>query len=114
MVFLTWDQAVDLAEAVGERYRSLIYLAVDSGMRWSELVGLRRSKVDLHRRKVRVTEQLIRLEPGEWLRKETKTAAGVRSITISPETARILAEHVERCASPGLTRSCSRTLPATR
>ena len=40
MVFLTWEQAVDLAEAVGERYRALIYLAVDSGMRWSELVGL--------------------------------------------------------------------------
>ncbi|HEV2071349.1 MAG TPA: hypothetical protein VGR26_16280, partial [Acidimicrobiales bacterium] len=43
MLFLTWEEAVDLAEAVGERYRALIYLAVDSGMRWSELVGLRRS-----------------------------------------------------------------------
>ncbi len=102
MLFLTWDQAVDLAEAVGERYRALIYLAVDSGMRWSELVGLRRSKVDLHRGKVRVTEQLIRLESGEWLRKETKTAAGVRSITISPETAKILAAHIERYAAPAL------------
>ncbi len=102
MVFLTWEQAVDLAEAVGERYRALIYLAVDSGMRWSELVGLRRAKVDLHRRKVRVTEQLIRLESGEWLRKETKTAAGVRSITISPETAKILAAHIERYVEPAL------------
>ena len=26
MVFLTWDQAVDLADAVGKRYRSLIHL----------------------------------------------------------------------------------------
>ena len=40
MVFLTWEDAVDLAEAIKERYRALIYLAVDSGMRWSELVGL--------------------------------------------------------------------------
>ena len=40
MTFLTWEQAVDLAEAHQERYRALIYLAVDSGMRWSELIGL--------------------------------------------------------------------------
>jgi len=86
MVFLTWEDAVDLAEAINERYRALIYLAVDSGMRWSELVGLRRAKVDLNRGKVRVTEQLIRLESGEWLRKEPKTSAGTRSITISSET----------------------------
>lgn len=102
MVFLTWEEAVDLAEAINERYRALIYLAVDSGMRCSELVGLRRAKVDLNRGKVRVTEQHIRLEAGEWLRKEPKTAAGVRSITISRETAAILAEHVERFTVPGL------------
>ncbi len=58
--------------------------------------------MDLHRGKVRVTEQLIRLESGEWLRKETKTAGGVRSITISPETAKIVAAHIERYAAPAL------------
>lgn len=102
MVFLTWADAVELAESINERYRALIYLAVDSGMRWSELVGPRRVKVDLGRRKVRVTEQLIRLETGEWLRKETKTSAGLRSITISSETASILAAHIERYVEPGL------------
>ncbi|MEJ7585139.1 MAG: site-specific integrase [Acidimicrobiales bacterium] len=101
MAFLSWEQAVDLAEAMTDRYRALIYLAVDSGMRWSELVGLRRARVDLRRRKVRVTEQLIRLEAGEWLRKETKTAAGVRSITISVATAEILADHIERFCEHG-------------
>ncbi len=102
MVFLTWEDAVDLAEAIHERYRALIYLAVDSGMRWSELVGLRRAKVDLNRGKVRVTEQLIRLDSGEWVRKETKTRAGVRSITISRETAEILGDHVQRFTVSGL------------
>ena len=60
MVFLTWDQAVDLAEAHSEWYRGLVYLAVDSGMRWRELVGLRRARLGVRTRKVRVTEQLIR------------------------------------------------------
>ena len=39
MTFLGWDDAIRLAEAHNDRYRALIYVAVDSGMRWSELVG---------------------------------------------------------------------------
>ena len=101
MVFLNWEQAVDLAEAHPENYRALIYLAVDSGMRWSELIGLRRSRLDLRLRKVRVTEQLIRLGAGEWLRKEPKTAGSVRSITIASVTAEVLAEHLERSGAKG-------------
>src|SRR5262249_49992962 len=96
MTFLSWPEVVALAEAHHERYRSLIYLAVDSGMRWSELVGLRRGRVDLLHRKVRVTEQLLQLEDGEWLRSPPKTSAGVRSITISPVTAEVLGEHLDR------------------
>lgn len=56
MTFLDWDEVIHLAEAHNERYRALIYGAVDTGMRWSELVGLRRAKVDLRNRKVRVTD----------------------------------------------------------
>ena len=101
MVFLSWSEVIALAEAQPERYRALIYLAVDSGMRWSELVGLRRSKLDLLRHKVRVTEQLIRLGAGQWLRKEPKTSASIRSITISSFTAALLAAHVDRFSQQG-------------
>lgn len=48
-----------LADAMSVRHRTLIIDAVDTGMRWNEPVGLRRSKVDLRRGKVRVTEQLV-------------------------------------------------------
>lgn len=102
MVFLAWAEVAALANAHSERYRTLIYVAVDFGMRWSELVGLRRARVDLRNRKVRVTEQLIRLEAGEWVRKEPKTPASVRSITISPFTAGLLAHHLDHYAEPGL------------
>lgn len=101
MVFLDWDQATRLAEAHNDRYRALIYLAVDSGMRWSELVGLRRSHLDLHRRKVRVTEQLVQMTNGEFIRKEPKTAAGTRSISISRYTTRILLQHLDRFTDDG-------------
>jgi integrase len=93
MAILTWAQSVALAEAHPEHLRPMIYLALDSGMGWSELVGLRRGQVDLARRKVRVTEQLLRIG-NEWVRRPTKTAAGVRSITISSSTAEMLERHV--------------------
>ena len=101
MTFLDWHQVIRLAEAHNERYRALIYVAVDTGMRWSELVRLRRGKVDLKNRKIRVTDQLVQLEDRSFLRKEPKTAAGVRSITISPFTASLLAAHLESFAQAG-------------
>jgi integrase len=100
MLFLSWAQVVALAEAHDARYRALIYLAVDSGMRWSELVGLRRARVDLLHGKVRVTEQLVQLQDHDWLRSPPKTAADVRSITISPVTAPTVADHLDRFAAP--------------
>jgi integrase len=102
MVFLGWPQVVALANAHNERFRTLIYLAVDSGMRWSELIGLRRGRVDLRNRKVRVTDQLIRLNDGAWIRKEPKTSASVRSITVSPFTAGLLAHQLDHFAEPGV------------
>lgn len=101
MTFLDWDEAIRLAEEHSERYKALIYVAIDSGMRWSELVGLRRSKVDLRNRKIVVTEQLVQLADRSFLRTEPKTAAGVRSITLSPFTASVLAGHLDTFAGPG-------------
>lgn len=101
MRFLTWAEVIALAEAHPDRYRALIYLAVDSGMRWSELIGLRRSRLDVRRAKVRVTEQLVRLQGGEWVRTEPKTAGSIRSITMSAVTAQMIDGHVQQFACPG-------------
>jgi integrase len=101
MTFLKWDQSVRLAEAHSDRFRSMVYVAVDSGMRWGELVGLRRANVDVSRDQFRVTEQLVQLTDGSFVRPPPKTASGRRSITISPFTADILSEHLERSANHG-------------
>jgi len=98
MVFLSWNEAVNLAGALNERYRALIYLAIDSGMRWVEPIGLRHANVDVQRQKVRITEQLIRMGAGEWLRKEPKTSGSVRSVTISEFTETVLADHLSHFA----------------
>jgi len=101
MVFLGWDEVVALADAHNERFRTLILFAVETGMRWSELVGLRRSKVDLRAGRVRVTEQLVRLGAGEWLRKDPKTPASIRSISLSPALVELLEEHLRHHAAEG-------------
>jgi len=62
---------------------------------------VRRQKLDLVNRKVRVTEQLVRLEDGRFIRREPKTAAGVRSISISPQIAELVAEHIEKFTEAG-------------
>lgn len=49
-----------------------------------------------------MVEQLVRLHSGEWLRKEPKTPASIRSITISGVTADVLGEHLERFAAAGV------------
>ena len=43
---LTIAQVYALADAVGQRYRPLILLAMFSSLRWGELGGLRRCDVD--------------------------------------------------------------------
>ncbi len=49
-----------------------------------------------------MTEQLVRLQTGEWLRKEPKTRSSIRSITMSEVTAELLAGHLEVFANPGV------------
>ncbi len=79
----------------------MIYLAVDSGMRWGELIGLQRKNLGFANRRVRIVDQLVRTADGKFHRTEPKTRASVRSITISRMTAEVLASHLERYAGPG-------------
>jgi integrase len=101
MAILTWAQSVALAETHPDHLKPMIYLALDTGMRWSELVGLRRGQLDLARHKVRVTEQLLRIG-AEWVRSPPKTSAGIRSITISASTADMLEHHLVDQAAAGV------------
>jgi integrase len=101
MVFLDWDQVIELTTAHSDRFQALILFAVETGMRWSELVGLRRTRLDLNARRVRVTEQLIRLDAGQWRRKAPKTEAGVRSISLSPALVDVMRDHLRDFAAHG-------------
>jgi integrase len=75
-----------------DRLSALYALALASGMRQSELLGLQWSEVDLDAGLVRVRWQLKR-EDGQWVWKQPKTRRSRRQIAISPTTVAALLAH---------------------
>jgi integrase len=107
MRFLSPQEAVVLTEAIDPWFRPLVYTAIETGMRWSELVGLRRGQVNLLRRSVTVIEQLVFVggdstvgRKGQWVNQKPKTRAGTRTISISPFLAERLAEQLLNRSQP--------------
>jgi len=69
---LTVDQVNAIADAIGARYRALVLVAAWAGLRWGEVVGLRR--MDIDGPKVTVAGQLQNID-GDWVRLEPKWAS---------------------------------------
>jgi len=83
-----------LLEAVKDSfYYPIFYAAVYTGMRRSELLGLRWQNVDLDFLTISVTETLHRLNDSSYFYGEPKSKRGKRSIAISPSVALLLREY---------------------
>ena len=100
---LTPDQAAVLLQAVSShRLAPLYYLAITTGMRAGELLGLRWSDVDLDAAMltVRVQRQYL---PGKGIReKVTKEHRGDRPIELTPEEVDALRKHAAAQAAERL------------
>ena len=98
---LTIAQVYDLADACGPRYRAMILLACFCGLRWGELVALRRRDIDLSTAAVQITRQLTEATGQAPFFGPPKTAAGRRQV-VMPST--VLAEvqlHLEDHTAAG-------------
>lgn len=87
-----------LAEDVPPRYQAMVLVAAYGGLRFSELVALTRSDVQVPVEgvpKVRVRRALHRLK-GSWLTGTPKSAAGVRTIALPDFLGPVLVDHLER------------------
>src|SRR3954467_2346645 len=93
MQFLTPEQVTRLAEAIDPQYRLLVLMAVYSGLRWGELAGLRRDRVNVLARSVHVVEQLTEVG-GKLAFGPPKTAAGRRKVTLPRFLAEALGEQM--------------------
>jgi integrase len=97
---LTIAQVYALADAVGQRYRALVLLAMFSSLRWSELGGLRRCDIDLAARTVRVTRQLAEVRGGGFAFGPPKSRAGKRVVPIPEVIIPVIQWHLACFAKP--------------
>jgi integrase len=92
MHFLDHSEVARLAAAIDERYRSLIFTAAYTGLRWGELAGLRVDRVNLLRGTVDVAEAMTETN-GHLATAPTKTGAR-RTVSLPRFLSEMLAGHI--------------------
>jgi integrase len=96
MVALTEDQARKLLDIVaGDRFEALYVLAITTGMREGELLGLRWLDVDLERGTLQVRMN-VQETTGRFILAETKTAYSRRNIALTQAASEALRRHRAR------------------
>jgi len=99
---LTADELKKFREvAKGNRLYALFVLAVDTGLREGELLGLRREDVNLNAGTLRVRQQAKQVTDGTRGVGKLKTSAATRVVTLPQATVGILREHLKKNMSVG-------------
>jgi integrase len=93
--FLTASELGRLAQAMPIEYAPMVYLAGVLGLRWSEVIALRVSRVNILRRTVEVAETFAEVH-GLVVEAPVKTQAARRIIEMPPFVAALLADHMAR------------------
>ena len=82
------------AEGMEDRFFALYYLAISTGMRLGELLGLKWDDIDFEQGILKVQRQLIKSEHGyEFALPKTK--AGIRQIKLGSRTIEVLKSHLQ-------------------
>ena len=90
---LNADQAVQLLNAVrGDELESLYVLAITTGMRQGELLGLRWSDIDWNASRLHLRHTLSRMK-GEWWLGQPKTDKSRRAIDLTEPSLAMLRAH---------------------
>jgi integrase len=99
MQVLTESQVTQfLLCAESSRYKALYHLAVTTGMRYSELIGLKWSDIAWEKGTIKVQRQL-QFQPQHGFQfSEPKTRSGIRTVMIGETTRKILNEHHKKYA----------------
>lgn len=84
----------------GDRLEALFVLAIGTGLRQGELLGLAWEDLDLVAGRVSVRRELVRRD-GRYLRDELKTRTSRRAVPLSPAVVAALQAHRERVVAAG-------------
>jgi integrase len=96
MHFFTEEQIqhfLTTAQKARDPLYPLYYLAIHTGMRKSELLGLKWEDLDWERRTLKVQRQLRWVKGGKYEFSTPKTRNGIRTIILGQEAMQILKEH---------------------
>jgi integrase len=85
-----------LAVFAGSKYYPLVHLAIFSGLRRSELLGLRWKDLDLINNSLTVNQVIHVLEGGKVVFQEPKTSRSKRTVTLGPLAILVLKGHREK------------------
>ena len=95
----TWDEVDALTKAMPERWRASIPLLANSGLRNSEMLGLRVHDVNFFDHKMQVRNQMgVGVHAGQLV--PPKTEASIRDIPLPPSVIEWLSEHLARRPAP--------------
>jgi integrase len=94
------EQMYAIADAIQPWYRTLVLLSGTTGLRWGELIGLRRHDLDMVDYFVNVADSAIELD-GSINDGPTKSQAGVRFVGIPSIVVDDLADHLGRWSEEG-------------
>jgi integrase len=94
------DQVAEITENMGDRYRVMVLMAAYCSLRFGELAGLRRARVNILHRTIRVEENAVELSSGRTIFGPPKTKAGRRTVAIPPEILPALEAHLIEYVGP--------------
>jgi integrase len=97
----TIAQVYALAERMPDRFRVLVLAAAFTGLRWGELIVLRRCDVDLTVGVLHVRRRLAQPSRGGLQEGPPKSAAGAWSVALPEILTEELREHIDRYGGPG-------------
>ena len=100
--FLTMDEVGALAGAIEPRFRAFVLLAAYGGLRFGELAGLRRKRIDLLRGSVQIAETLVEVN-GVHSFGPPKTKKSLRTVRLPRSVVKELQKHLDTYveADPG-------------
>jgi integrase len=96
----TPDEVLSIVQAVGDRYKALVTLAAWGSLRFGELAGLRRSRIDILHRTIRVEEAAVELSNGRIVFGPPKTDAGCRTVAVPAQLVPIVEHHLATHVGP--------------
>jgi integrase len=98
--FLDREQVLTLADLITARYRALVLLGGFGGLRWGELGGLRRGRVDVLRSRITVCETATDMG-GCISFGPPKTPKSVRTVPLARGIMREVEQHLTDYVEPG-------------